>query len=137
MNEKLIGFPSPRVHQRKPHYSDIFPPLRNPLFRYYNKWVSLAGTALCIGVMVLMDYRTALATLACVVLLYAFVRARRPGVNWGSSSQSQSFVTALKAVQTLSRVEDHVKNYRPKLMVMTGDPRDRYRTPTVKIAFAR
>ena len=46
-------------------------------------------------------------------------------VNWGSSSQSQCFVSALKAVQTLSKVEDHVKNYRPKLVVMTGDPRNR------------
>ncbi len=93
--------------------------------RYFNKWVSLLGTVLCISVMLLMDYRTSLATLIFAILLYVFVRTRRPDVNWGSSPQSQCFVSALKAVQALSRVEDHVKNYRPKLLVLSGDPRDR------------
>jgi len=42
--------------------------------RYFNKWVSLLGTVLCIAVMVLMDYVTALVTLICIILLYVFVR---------------------------------------------------------------
>ncbi len=33
-----------------------------PAFRYYNKWVSLVGTLLCVVVMFLMDYITALIT---------------------------------------------------------------------------
>eukprot|EP00095_Tigriopus_kingsejongensis_P001377 maker-scaffold1253_size52701-snap-gene-0.12 protein:Tk01377 transcript:maker-scaffold1253_size52701-snap-gene-0.12-mRNA-1 annotation:"af190129_1na+ k+ 2cl- cotransporter" len=96
-----------------------------PSFKYFNKWISLLGTALCIVVMVLMDLGTALATLICIILLYIFVRTRNPDVNWGSSSQSQSFITALKSLQTLNHVEDHVKNYRPKLIVITGNPSDR------------
>ena len=96
-----------------------------PGFHYFNKWISLLGTVLCIAVMVLMDYKTSLVTLICIILLYVFVRTRSPQVNWGSSSQSQSFVSALKAVQTLARVDDHVKNYRPKLLVMAGNPADR------------
>ena len=39
--------------------------------------------------------------------------------------QAQAFVTALKASQMLSKVNDHVKNYRPKIMVLSGDPSDR------------
>lgn len=96
-----------------------------PSFKYYNKWVSLCGTFLCIIVMFLMDYMTALVTFICIISLYLYVYVRKPDVNWGSSSQSQSFVSALKAVQTLAKVEDHVKNYRPKLIVMTGPPENR------------
>ena len=96
-----------------------------PSFRYFNKWVSLLGTVLCIAVMVLMDYVTALVTLICIILLYVFVRTRSPNVNWGSSSQSQTFMSALKSVQALAKVEDHVKNYRPKMIVMSGNPADR------------
>ena len=96
-----------------------------PSFKYFNKWISLLGTALCIFVMVWMDYKTALATLICIMLLYIFVRTRHPNVNWGSSTQSESFVSALKAVHSLAKVEDHVKNYRPKLIVMAGNPADR------------
>ena len=96
-----------------------------PSFKYFNKWISLLGTALCISVMVLMDYITALVTLICIILLYVFVATKSPDVNWGSSSQSQTFISALKAVQTLAKVEDHVKNYRPKLIVLSGCPADR------------
>ena len=94
-------------------------------FRYYNKWVSLFGTCLCIAVMFLMDYATAFATFVVIILLCFWIYMRKPDVNWGSSTQSQSFMSALKAVQTLTKVEDHVKNYRPKLIVMSGDPSHR------------
>ena len=83
-----------------------------PSFKYYNKWISLFGTILCIAVMFLMSYVTALITLVCIVLLYVFIKSRKPDVNWGSSTQSQHFITALKAVQYLTKVEDHVKNFR-------------------------
>lgn len=45
--------------------------------------------------------------------------------NWGSSTQGQKFVTALKSVQDLSSSADHVKNYRPKILVFSGNPSDR------------
>ena len=107
------------------HASITNSPGWRPSFKYYNEWISLIGTILCIVVMFLMDYKTALITFICVFFLYMFVYFRKPDVNWGSSSQSQSFTTALKAVQTLSKVEDHVKNYRPKLIVLSGSPEAR------------
>jgi hypothetical protein len=35
---------------------------RRPTFRYYSPWISLAATLLCMVVMFLMDWRTAIAT---------------------------------------------------------------------------
>ncbi len=35
--------------------------------------------------------------------------------NWGSSTQSQTFLTALRGIHNLSKLEEHVKNYRPKV----------------------
>lgn len=107
------------------HASITSSPGWRPSFKYYNKWVSLLGTILCIGVMFLMDFKMAIVTCVCVCLLYAFIYFRKPDVNWGSSSQSQSFITALRAVQALTRVDDHVKNYRPKIIVLSGNPVDR------------
>ena len=72
-----------------------------------------------------MNLSPALVTLICIILLYVFVKTRSPNVNWGSSSQSQTFMSALKSVQALAKVEDHVKNYRPKIIVMSGNPADR------------
>ena len=45
-----------------------------PTFKYYNRWLSLFGTLLCLGVMILMDYKTALATYICILLLYIIIK---------------------------------------------------------------
>ena len=76
---------------------------RETCVRYYNQWVSLLGTLLCVVVMFLMDHITALITFICIICLYICVSVRKPDANWGSSTQAQAFVTALKASQNLSR----------------------------------
>lgn len=43
-------------------------------------------------------------------------------MNWGSTTQAQSYNNALTAIQQLDRVEEHVKNYKPQLLVLTGPP---------------
>ncbi|XP_063215626.1 bumetanide-sensitive sodium-(potassium)-chloride cotransporter-like isoform X2 [Bacillus rossius redtenbacheri] len=93
-----------------------------PAFKYYNAWVSLLGTLLCIAVMFLMSWWTALITFFVVITLYLYVSYRKPDVNWGSSTQAHSYNSALKSLLELNRVELHVKNYRPQLLVLTGMP---------------
>lgn len=36
-------------------------------------------------------------------------------VNWGSTTQAQTYKNALLSVQQLNNVEEHVKNYRPQV----------------------
>lgn len=93
-----------------------------PAFKYYNAWVSLIGCVLCVAVMFLMSWVTALITVACVIFLYLYVAYRKPDVNWGSSTQAQSYNSALKSIQDLNVVEEHVKNYRPQVLVLSGMP---------------
>lgn len=96
-----------------------------PQFQYYNMWLSLAGAILCIAVMFLISWPTALVTFAVVLTLYLFVSYRKPDVNWGSTTQAQTYKNALMSVQQLNNVEDHVKNYRPQILVMSGHPSTR------------
>ncbi|KAJ8688514.1 hypothetical protein QAD02_024309 [Eretmocerus hayati] len=93
-----------------------------PTFKYYNMWLSLAGSILCVAVMFLISWWTALLTLSTVLALYLVVSYRKPDVNWGSTTQAQIYNNALTAVQHLDKVEDHVKNYRPQILVLTGKP---------------
>ncbi|XP_035736946.1 bumetanide-sensitive sodium-(potassium)-chloride cotransporter-like isoform X3 [Vespa mandarinia] len=93
-----------------------------PTFKYYNMWLSLAGAVLCVSVMFLISWWTALITLFVVLALYLVVSYRKPDVNWGSTTQAQSYNNALTAIQQLDRVEEHVKNYKPQLLVLTGPP---------------
>lgn len=71
------------------------------------------------------DRSTALLTFACVMTLYLIVSYRKPEVNWGSTTQAQSYNNALISVQQLNAIEEHVKNYRPQILVMSGHPNTR------------
>ncbi|XP_074110335.1 sodium chloride cotransporter 69 [Cotesia typhae] len=93
-----------------------------PTFKYYNMWLSLTGAILCVLVMFLISWSTALLTLGFVMALYLVVSYRKPDVNWGSTTQAQTYNNALNAVQQLDRVEEHVKNYRPQILVLSGNP---------------
>lgn len=46
-------------------------------------------------------------------------------VNWGSSTQAQTYRAALSTIQQLVQIEEHVKNYRPQILVLTGLPNHR------------
>ncbi|CAH0552698.1 unnamed protein product [Brassicogethes aeneus] len=93
-----------------------------PTFKYYNMWLSLVGAILCLMVMFLISWWTALLTFAAVLALYLIVSYRKPDVNWGSTTQAQIYKNALQAVHQLNNVEEHVKNYRPQILVLSGMP---------------
>ena len=114
------------------HASVTKSPGWRPAFKYYNMWASLLGTFLCVGVMFLMDWVTALITFAIVSILYFYISYRKPEANWGSSTQAQQYILALRSVQTLNDMPEHVKNYRPKILVFTGIPA--HRQPLVDFA---
>jgi hypothetical protein len=65
--------------------------------------------------MFMMDWKTALATCIIIVLLCMAIQKNKPDANWGSSTQSQTFLSALKGIHNLTKVEEHIKSYRPKV----------------------
>ncbi|KAM9820993.1 solute carrier family 12 member 2 [Neosynchiropus ocellatus] len=96
-----------------------------PSFKYYNMWVSLAGAILCCVVMFVINWWAALFTNVIVLGLYIYVSYKKPDVNWGSSTQALTYHQALTHTLHLSGVEDHIKNFRPQCLVMTGYPNSR------------
>jgi solute carrier family 12 sodium/potassium/chloride transporter 2 len=46
-------------------------------------------------------------------------------VNWGTSSQAMNLQDALTSIQQLVHIEEHVKNYQPQILALTGPPRSR------------
>uniref|UniRef100_A0A8C7L2B5 Solute carrier family 12 member 2 n=1 Tax=Oncorhynchus kisutch TaxID=8019 RepID=A0A8C7L2B5_ONCKI len=94
-------------------------------FKFYNMWVSLAGAVLCCVVMFVINWWAALMTNVIVMGLYIYVSYKKPDVNWGSSTQALTYHQALTHSLHLSSVEDHIKNFRPQCLVMTGYPNSR------------
>lgn len=104
-----------------------------PTFRFYNVWLSLGGFFLCIVIMFLIDWTSSIVTLFIILALYLLVVYRKPDVNWGSSSQAQTYKTALSATLRLQNISDHVKNYHPQVLVLAGRPSNR--PPIVDLAY--
>ncbi|KAK0137314.1 Solute carrier family 12 member 3 [Merluccius polli] len=93
-----------------------------PSFRYYNKWVALLGAVASVVIMFLLTWWAAIVALGVVVYLLGYALYKKPAVNWGSSVQAGSYNMALSTSLGLNHIEDHVKNYRPQCLVLTGTP---------------
>jgi len=104
------------------HASLIKSPGWRPSFRYYNLWLSLFGGVMCLIIMFLISYITALITLIFTLALYLFVSYRKPDVNWGDTLAAQSEINALRGALNLQGAKTNVKNYRPQVLAMTGTP---------------
>ncbi|XP_067352021.1 solute carrier family 12 member 1 isoform X2 [Channa argus] len=107
------------------HASYAKSPGWRPAYRYYNMWLSLLGALLCCVVMFVINWWAALLTYGIEILLYIYVTVKKPDVNWGSSTQAVTFVSAVNNALSLTGVEDHVKNFRPQMLVLTGSARTR------------
>ncbi|XP_052008495.1 solute carrier family 12 member 1-like [Xyrauchen texanus] len=107
------------------HASYAKSPGWRPAYKYYNMWLSLFGAVLCCGVMFVINWWAALLTYGIEFFLYIYVTVKKPDVNWGSSTQAVTFINAVNNALTLSGVDDHIKNFRPQCLVLTGSPRTR------------
>uniref|UniRef100_A0A8C6M8H4 Solute carrier family 12 member 1 n=1 Tax=Nothobranchius furzeri TaxID=105023 RepID=A0A8C6M8H4_NOTFU len=107
------------------HASYAKSPGWRPAYKYYNMWLSLLGALLCCVVMFVINWWAALLTYGIEILLYIYVTVKKPDVNWGSSTQAVTFVSAVSNALSLAGVEDHVKNFRPQILVLTGSARTR------------
>lgn len=83
--------------------------------------------------MFLINYVAAIITFGIIFALYLVVMYRKPDANWGSTTQAQQYKAALMAVHRLQNVSDHVKNYHPQVLVLSGDPKSR--PPLVDFGF--
>ncbi|XP_059362989.1 solute carrier family 12 member 1 [Carassius carassius] len=107
------------------HASYAKSPGWRPAYKYYNMWLSLFGAVLCCAVMFVINWWAALLTYGIEFFLYIYVTVKKPDVNWGSSTQAVTFINAVNDALILSAVDEHIKNFRPKCLVMTGSPRTR------------
>ncbi|XP_006908835.1 solute carrier family 12 member 3 isoform X1 [Pteropus alecto] len=104
------------------HASITNSPGWRPSFRYYSKWAALFGAVISVVIMFLLTWWAALIAIGLVLFLLLYVIYKKPGVNWGSSVQASSYNLALSYSVGLNDVEDHIKNYRPQCLVLTGPP---------------
>ena len=95
-----------------PYYKSILPydSLFNLTFTFsYNPWVCLFSSALCVAIMFWMSWLYAAITIGVLVVLGLYVFWANPEANWGSSTQGQVFVSALKHVKEVTGISIFIK----------------------------
>ena len=104
------------------HASWVNTPSFRPSFRYFNKWCSLATGIACFVLMLMLDIPSAVLSIVLMTAIFLIVRQWGPQVNWGTTSQAQLFNLAVGSALKWDATCEHVKNYRPRVVVLTGNP---------------
>uniref|UniRef100_A0A8D0AMJ7 Solute carrier family 12 member 1 n=1 Tax=Sander lucioperca TaxID=283035 RepID=A0A8D0AMJ7_SANLU len=104
------------------HASYAKSPGWRPAYKYYNMWLSLLGALLCCVVMFVINWWAALITYGIEILLYIYVKVKKPEVNWGSSTQAVTFVSAVNNALSLSGCA--LLNRGPQILALSGSARN-------------
>lgn len=104
------------------HASWVKTPSFRPSFRYFNKWISLFSALICFGLMFLLDWISATVALVLMMFIWLYMFHQDPQVNWGTTSEAQLFNLAHSSALKMYWTEEHVKNYRPMILVLSGNP---------------
>ncbi|GMS88641.1 hypothetical protein PENTCL1PPCAC_10816 [Pristionchus entomophagus] len=86
-------------------------------------YLSLFGAIVCVVIMFTMSWITALITFIVFLLIFGFLKYRKPDVNWGSSMHANHYKRTLKLMHKMHKEDDHVKNYRPQILVLSSSRR--------------
>lgn len=107
--ERLVGNPSFRPRFKVPWY------------------VSILGALGCYGAMFLINPTATIVAIVISYGIYFYLRRRAVARTWGDVRSGIWFAVARYALLNLQSQQYHVKNWRPNILVFTGQPHNRER----------
>ncbi|MGI9515624.1 MAG: amino acid permease, partial [Pirellulaceae bacterium] len=100
-------------------------PSYRPRFRYSHWMTSLAGAIGCIAVMLLIDWRWALASMVMMAAIHYYIGRREIEARWGDINSGLLFERTRKNLLKLEEELYHPKNWRPIILALAGAGWDR------------
>lgn len=95
-----------------------------PSFRYFNWQTAAAGTLISGATMFFVDGFYASSCVAILILLFLLIHLTTPPKSWGDVSQSLIYHQVRKYLLRLR--QEHVKYWRPQILLLVNDPRNEY-----------
>jgi len=102
-------------------------PSFRPRFRFFNRWTSLAGTLVCGGAMLAINWVAGVVAGVVLLGLYRFVSTREAPDRWADATSAHHFQRAKESIAALSSQPDHARNWRPQILSFSADPERRSR----------
>lgn len=96
-----------------------------PSFHYFNWWTAAFGTLVSGASMFFVDGLYATGSVAIVIVIFLIIHYTSPPKSWGDVSQSLIYHQVRKYLLRLR--PEHVKFWRPQILLLVNDPRHQYK----------
>ncbi len=93
-------------------------PSFRPRFKWFNKWLSLAGALACLGCMIAIDPWAGLMASAVIMAIYQYLKRSAPPARWSDSQRSYHLQMAREHLLQASAAPRHMRNWRPNILVL-------------------
>jgi amino acid transporter len=119
-------------------------PSFRPRFKFFHKHSALLGFLGCLGVMMLISVYAALISIFMLIALYQYINKvasdvkkqtgfgkKKELVQFGDAQEGFIRRRVINDLVTLDRMNSHEKNWRPQILLFSGNPRNRGRLTTI------
>lgn len=96
-------------------------PSFRPRFKYFNHYISLLFSIICILSMLFINLWTALISIICAVAFYMHIKNKHLEANWGSLRDASAYNIGLRAALHLKHIHPHPKLYRPNGVIIINE----------------
>lgn len=96
-----------------------------PKFRFFNKYLSLIGCFICLGILLALDTNNGIMALAIMFAIFLYLKKRDTPSRWADSSRSHAFSRVRKNLQQMAALPIHQNDWYPHLLAFTNSRESR------------
>lgn len=95
-------------------------PSFRPRFRWFNKYLSLLGFIICLGVILAFDVQYGIIAVAILTAIYQYLKHTAGPSRWADSSAAHAFQVIREQLNLMAGSPAHHRNWRPHILVFSN-----------------
>jgi amino acid transporter len=100
-------------------------PSFRPRFRYFNKWLSLAGALACLGAMLAVDLAAGIVAVAVLFSIFQYLKYKARPARWAASRRSHHLQQIREHLIAAAAEPEHPRDWRPQILAFSDNPERR------------
>lgn len=91
-----------------------------PRFLFFNKYLSLAGCLICLGILLALDIENGVIALAVMFLIYLYLNQTGRPARWADSSRSHAYSLVRTNLRKMIATPEHQRDWSPQILIFTN-----------------